>query len=277
MGDVMKVIKKTIPYLILGILSLFVIFPVLWMFVSSFKGLNEIYAPEIVWFPSEIKWKNYVDVLKETFIVRSFWNSLKISLPPVVVGVLTSAMAGFAFAKLNFAGKNILFTALFSTIVIPGIVTMIPSYLLFNAYGWLDTLLPLIIPGMCGSITIMFFLRQYISGLPTELMDAAIIDGLSYGGVFFRIYLPLSKPAIITQLILAFNGAYNDYMGPVLYINDEKNQTVQIVLNSFISEYAANWQYMLAGSVLALLPTLLIYIFAQKYFVEGIAHTGLKA
>ena len=120
-------------------------------------------------------------------------------------------------------------------------------------------------------------MRQYISGLPSDLQEAAIIDGLSYGGVFFRIYLPLAKPALLTQLILSFNGAYNDYMGPLLYIDTEENQTIQIVLNSFIAEYQANWQFMLAGSVLALLPTMILFIVAQKYFVEGIAFTGIKA
>lgn len=273
----MKIIKKIIPYLILSILGIFVFFPVLWVFVSSFKDLNEIYAPEMVWLPSVIRWQNYKEVLQETFLVRSFFNSMKVVIPPVFVGVLTSTMAGFAFAKMQFPGKNILFSCMFATVAVPGVVTMIPSYLLFNAYGWLDTILPLIIPGMCGSVMTMFFLRQYISGLPSELMEAAIIDGMSYGGVFVKIYLPLAKPAVITQLVLSFNGAYNDYMGPLLYINQEENQTIQIVLNSFIAEYSANWQYMLAGSMLALLPTLLIFIFGQKYLVEGIAFTGLKA
>ena len=165
---------------------------------------------------------------------------------------------------------------MFATLVVPAVVTMIPSYLLFNAYGWLGTLLPLIVPGMFGSVMTMFFLRQYISGLPSDLQEAAIIDGLSYGGVFFRIYLPLAKPALLTQLILSFNGAYNDYMGPLLYIDTEENQTIQIVLNSFIAEYQANWQFMLAGSVLALLPTMILFIVAQKYFVEGVAATGVK-
>ena len=272
----MKAIRKSISYILMIILCIFVFFPLLWILISSFKELNEIYAPEIVWFPKEIKWQNYIDVIKETFLVQSFLNSLKIVIPPVAIGTLTSAMAGFAFAKLDFPGKNLLFTLMFGTIAIPGIVTMIPSYLLFDSYGWLDTILPLIIPGMCGGVMTTFFLRQYISGLPTELKDAAIIDGLSYGGVFFKIYLPLAKPAVITQLILAFHGSYNDYMGPLLYINDESMQTIQIVLNSFIAEYAANWQFMLAGSVLALIPTIIIFLFCQRYLVEGIAHTGIK-
>lgn len=273
----MKGIKRIIPYFILSILALFVVFPILWMLLSSFKGMNEIYAPEIVWFPSKLEWKNYGDVLKETLLLKSFFNSLKVVIPPVFVGVFTSAMAGFAFAKLNFPGKKLLFPLMFGTIAVPGVVTMIPSYLLFNAYGWLDTLLPLIVPGMCGSVMTMFFLRQYISGLPNELMEAGIIDGMSYGGVFCKIYFPLAKPALITQLVLSFNGVYNDYMGPLLYINEEGKQTIQIVLNSFISEYTANWQYMLAGSVLALIPTVVMFVFAQRYLVEGIAYTGLKA
>lgn len=273
----MKTVKKITPYIILSVLAFFVALPILWVFISSFKDLSEIYAPEMVWLPGEIRWGNYLEVLQETFLVQSFFNSLKVVIPPVFVGVFTSAMAGFAFAKLQFPGKNILFTGMFATIAVPGVVTMIPSYLLYDAYGWLDTLLPLIIPGMCGSVMTAFFLRQYISGLPSELMEAAIIDGMSYGGVFLKIYLPLAKPALITQLILSFNGVYNDYMGPLLYINEESQQTIQIVLNSFVAEYTANWQYMLAGSVLALLPTLMIFIFAQRYLVEGIAFTGLKA
>ena len=272
----MKTIRKTIPYVVMVIFCTVMFFPLLWIFISSFKELSEIYAPDIVWFPKEIKWQNYADVLRETLLIPSFFNSLKVVLPPVLIGTLTSAMAGYAFAKLDFPGKNILFSVMFATIAIPGVVTMIPSYLLFDAYGWLDTILPLIVPGMCGGVMTTFFLRQYISGLPNELKDAAIIDGLSYGGVFFKVYLPLAKPALITQFILAFNGSYNDYMGPVLYINDEQKQTIQVVLNSFISEYAANWQFMLAGSVLALIPTVILFIFAQKYLVEGIAHTGIK-
>ena len=245
--------------------------------MSSFKGMEDLYAKELIWLPKKIHWENYTDVLGQTLLIRSFFNSLCIIVFPVFVGVLTSAMAGYAFAKLRFPGKKILFSALFVTISVPGVVTIIPSYLLFNTYGWLDTIFPLIIPGMCGSVLVVFFMRQFISGLPDELQEAAIIDGMSYGGVFFRIFLPLSKPALLTHIILSFNGAYNDYMGPLLYINTEENQTIQIVLNSFISEYTANWQFMLAGSVLALMPTVLIFAFAQKYFVEGIALTGMKA
>jgi len=273
----MKIAKKTIPYLILTVMAIFVAFPVVWVVISSFKDMSEIYAPDIVWVPEKLQWDNYINVLKYTELVRSFFNSMKVVLPPVFVGVFTSAMAGFAFAKLRFPGKNSVFTAMFSTIAIPGVVTMIPAYLLFDAYGWLDTLLPLIIPGMCGSVMTMFFLKQYFSGLPPDMMEAAVIDGMSYGGIFMKIYLPLAKPALITQLILSFNGAYNDYMGPLLYINQEKNQTIQIVLNSFVAEFSNNWESMLAGSVLALLPTVIIFIVAQKYLVQGIAFTGLKA
>ena len=273
----MKVIAKITQYILLALLAVFIFIPILWMLISSFKGTNEIYAKDMVWIPATLHFENYLNVLSETLLIRSFFNSLKIIVPPVFVGVLTSSMAGYAFAKLNFPGKKLLFPIMFATLVVPAVVTMIPSYLLFNAYGWLGTLLPLIVPGMFGSVMTMFFLRQYISGLPSDLQEAAIIDGLSYGGVFFRIYLPLAKPALLTQLILSFNGAYNDFMGPLLYIDTEENQTIQIVLNSFIAEYQANWQFMLAGSVLALLPTMILFIVAQKYFVEGIAFTGIKA
>lgn len=273
----MKRIINFIKYLLLILLGICILLPIVWMLISSFKDTGEIYAKDIIWLPQKIRWENYTEVLEGTYLVRSFLNSLMLTIPPVVIGVLTSAMGGYAFAKLNFPGKNLIFTLMFATLMIPAVVTMIPGYLLFNAYGWLDTLLPILIPGMCGSVTTMFFLRQYISGLPNELQEAALIDGMTHGGVFFKIYLPLAKPALLTQLILSFNGAYNDYMGPLLYINDEKWQTIQIVLNSFISEYQSSWQYMLAGSVLALLPTMILFLCAQKYFVEGIAFTGIKA
>ena len=272
----MKIAKKTIPYVILTVMAIFVAFPIIWVVISSFKDITEIYAKDMVWLPKEMQWNNYTEVLDKTFLVRSFFNSLKVALPPVIIGVFTSAMAGFAFSKLRFPGKNMLFAAMFSTIAIPGVVTMIPSYILFNEYGWLGTLMPLIIPGMCGSVMTMFFLRQFFSGLPSDMMEAAVIDGMSYGGIFMKIYLPLAKPALITQLLLSFNGAYNDYMGPLLYIDQERHQTIQQVLNSFVQEFAANWEYMLAGSVLALLPTTIIFIVAQKYLVQGIAFTGLK-
>lgn len=273
----MKIVCRILEYTFLFIVSAFILLPILWMLISSFKDTTEIYTKDIIWFPAKMKWNNYTEVLSETFLVRSFINVMKIIVLPVFCGVLSSAMAGYAFAKLRFPGKNVVFLLLFSTVAVPGVVTMIPSYLLFKAYGWLDTLLPLIVPGMCGGVMMMFFIRQYMTGLPNDLQEAAIIDGLSFGGVFFKIFLPLAKPAILAQLILDFNGAYNNYTGPLLYINKEEDQVIQIVLRSFVSEYGANWSYMLAGSVLALLPTMLLFVLAQKYFVEGIALTGMKS
>lgn len=273
----MKTVCRILEYAFLILVSSFILMPILWMLISSFKDTNEIYTKELVWIPEKIRWSNYSEVLSETYLLRSFLNVMKIIVLPVFCGVLSSAMAGYAFAKLRFPGKNIIFMLLFSTAMIPGVVTMIPSYLLFKAYGWLDTLLPLIVPGMCGGVMMMFFIRQYMAGIPTDLREAAIIDGMSFDGVFFRIFLPLAKPAVLAQLILDFNGAYNNYTGPLLYINREEDQVVQIVLRSFVSEYGANWSYMLAGSVLALLPTMLLFILAQKYFVEGIALTGMKS
>lgn len=273
----MKIVCRILQYTFLFIVSAFILLPVLWMLISSFKDTNEIYTKDLVWIPSVFKWSNYTDVLSETLLLKSFLNVMKIIVLPVLGGVFSSTMAGYAFAKLRFPGKNVIFILLFATVAVPGVVTMIPSYLLFKTYGWLGTLLPLIVPGMCGGVMMMFFIRQYMSGLPNDLQEAAIIDGLSYGGVFIRIFLPLAKPAILSQLILDFNSAYNNYTGPLLYINEEEDQVIQIVLRSFVSEYGANWSYMLAGSVLALLPTMLLFVVAQKYFVEGIALTGMKS
>lgn len=274
-------IGKVIAYFILVLFALIFIFPFLYALGVSFNN------PDVAafnWIPvNGIDIGAYYKFFTESAangipVWRAFLNTLLYIIPPIVVGVLCSALAAYAFARIEFKGKNIIFGLLLMTMVIPGIITMVPSFLLFqDFYHWDNTPLPLIIPGMFGSAMTMFFLYQYFRTLPKELEEAAQIDGMTKGGVFFKIILPLSFPAIITQVILSFNGCYNDYMGPLLYVNSVPSmKTIQLLVAGTQSAQGSPYPLMMAASIIALIPTLLLYIICQKYFVEGIAMTGMK-
>ncbi|MCF0107399.1 MAG: carbohydrate ABC transporter permease [Bacilli bacterium] len=272
-------IGKVIAYGILIFAACLFILPFLYALATSFTSKANIY--EFSWIPNPIDIGNYVQFFTEKNFFKAFFLTIAYVAPPILVGVFCSALAGYAFARINFKGKNIVFYIMLSTLVIPGIITMTPSYILFNnVYDWGGTPLPIIIPGMFGSAMTMFFLNQYFKTLPKELEEAATIDGMSRLGVFFKIIIPLSLPALITQTILSFNGAYNDYLGPLLYLGGhEELYTVQLLVAGMqTSGTGGGTQYtlMMAASIVALLPMLILYIFCQKYFVEGIAMTGIK-
>ena len=190
--------------------------------------------------------------------------------------MISSSVSAYAFAKLKFKGKNLMFALLLFTMMLPGIVMLIPSYILFDALYLTDTYFPLMAPAMFGSAACVFFLRQFFSGIPDEVIDAAKLDGLSYPGIYWKIMLPLSLPAVFAQAILGFVAGYNDYLAPLIYLTSPEKYTLQIALQFFSGSTLKDLPTVMAGAVLALLPTTLIYVFAQKYFVEGIAITGLK-
>ncbi len=253
--------------------------PFLYAVFLSFKTGRDVYLPKL--FPTEFVLDNYGYVLTntETNLLGSFFNSIWYSILPCTVGVLTSAMAAYALSRLHFKGRDKIFGILFATMCIPGVITLVPSYIMFaRVYGWTDSPLPLIIPGMCGSVGVIFFLRQSLLALPRELDEAGIIDGLSKGGVFFRIILPISWPAILAQFLLAFNGGYNDFMGPLLYVGASKKwYTIQLTIYSMYSSNVRQIEQVMAACVLALLPSVLLFSFAQKYFMgSGISVEGLK-
>ncbi len=275
-------IGKFFAYLTLLLTSLFFIFPFLYALGVSF---NDPTSASFEWLlPREtIDIGSYYKFFVESEangipVWRAFLNTILYVSPPILVGVFCSALAAYSFARINFKGKNIVFYGLLTTMVIPGIVTMVPSFLLFqDFYKWDNTPLPLIVPGMFGSAMTMLFLYQYFRTLPKELEEAAQIDGMSRFGIFFKIILPLSFPAIITQIILSFNGAYNDYMGPLLYVNSVPSmKTMQLLIVSTQTSMGSPYPLMMAASIIGLIPTLLLYIFAQKYFVEGVTMTGIK-
>lgn len=270
-------IGKIVAYGFLIFTGILYLVPFLFALSTSFTKPANIYG-EFHWIPQPIDVGNYVKFFSEHNILNAFKNTILFISPPILVGVLASALAAYAFARIDFKGKNVVFYGLLATIVIPGVITMVPSYVLFaKYYHWAGTPLPIIIPGMFGSAMTMFFLNQFFKTLPKELEEAAEIDGMSKFGIFLKIILPLSIPAFITQIILSFNGCYNDYLGPLMYLGaTPKLFTVQLVVQSVQTTQVHPYTLMMAAAITALIPTLVLYIFCQKYFVEGIAMTGLK-
>jgi multiple sugar transport system permease protein len=271
-----KVLVAAGAYIVLGLVALLIILPFVQMILASLKPETEILKPN--WIPKKWAFDNYAYVFRETPMMQAFGNTFLYILPPVIVGTFMSALCAYGFARLNFPGKKIIFSIMMLTLVIPGIIILIPAYVLFaNFYHWVGTPLPIIVPGLFGSTVQMFFFLQYMRMLPRDVEEASRIDGLNYGGIFLRIVLPLSIPAVITQLILSFNGLYNDYLVPLLYLgSNEKIFTVQLAINYLNRPWVRETEKLLAACVIALAPTVVIFIAAQKYFVEGIAITGMK-
>ena len=278
-----NIAKKVVMYIILVLFALWILVPFYIVIVTSFKTWDEANNADFTWWPTMgFSFEGYVQVFEKpianayTAIMTGFLNTLWIIIPPTLLGLFTSALAAYAFAKLRFRGKNILFGILLATMMIPGMVTLVPAFTIYDIIGWRGTPLPLMIPGMFGAAACVFYLRQFFTGIPTETLEAAKLDGLGYVGIFFWIMVPLSKPALIAQGVLGFVGGYNDYFGPLLYLTSPPLQTLQIALTTFVNQYNANWPSIMAGTLIALLPTVIIYIVAQKYFIEGIASSGLK-
>ncbi len=271
-------IVDVITVILLSLGAITMIFPLIYMVATSFMTKNQILSGTLSIIPDPILLGKYSEVLSKGEFIRGVINTLTVELPVLLIGGFTSSLAAFAFAKLQFRGKNALFLALLATIMIPFAVVMIPQYVLFTKLGWTKSLLPLIIPGCFGNVSMIFFLRQNLLSIPSDLMDAAKLDGCSYFGCYYRVFLPLMKGALGTQLMLWFMGIWNDYLAPTIFLRNEKLWTLQVVIRSFNSYYAIQSDYALimAASVIAMLPTLILFFLFQRTIVESIAISGIK-
>lgn len=268
----------TIVVILLLIGAVVMVFPLIYMLLSSFMTKNQILSAEFSIIPDPWKFDKYPEVLQKPEFLRGLRNTLLVALPVLVVGGFTSSLAAFSFSKLKFKGKEGIFLAMLATMMIPFAVVMIPQYVLFTKLGWTNSLLPLIIPGLFGNVSMIFFLRQNLTSVPDALVEAAKIDGCSYFRMYYSVFLPLMKGALMTQIILWFMGIWNDYLAPTVFIVDEDWYTLQMVIRSFNSYYAVNSDYplIMAASVLAMLPTLLLFFFFQRYIIKSLAITGIK-
>ncbi|GAA0137840.1 carbohydrate ABC transporter permease [Paenibacillus sp. YSY-4.3] len=271
-------LTNTIIFIILAIGAVFMIAPLLWMLSTSIKQKLDVFALPPVWIPSNPQWGKYLEIWEAGPLLSGIQNSVIIAVSVTVVGTFTSSLAAFSFAKLRFPGKNQIFLMLLSAMMIPYPAVMIPQFMMFSKIGWIDTLLPLIVPGLFGNIIMIFFLRQYLISVPNEVIEAAKIDGSSYFRLFSAITFPLIKPAVAAQLILWFMGIWNDYLAPIIYLNSPEKMTLQLVIANFNATYAIQTDYplIMAASVIALLPVLIIFLVFQKQIIESVAISGVK-
>ena len=270
-------IRNIFIYIFLTLASIACILPLLWMVSTSLKSGNVIFDVPPRWLPDGFHWENYIKAVTDIDFFRYFLNTSFITIFRVLAEVFVSAFVAFGFAKFDFPGKNFFFLLLLSTIMIPGEVTLIPVFRMFTNLGWVNTFLPLIIPAFFGGQAVyIFLLRQFFMSQPNELMEAAVIDGATKFQIFYKIYNPISKPALITIAIFSFQGAWNDLLGPLIYLNDSKKFTLQLGLAMFNGALKVEWGALMAASILVLLPVIILFFTCQKYFVEGISFTGTK-
>lgn len=269
-------ITSVISHMILIIGAFIMIVPFIWMLSTSFKapGNTFVYPPE--WIPRPFVWQNYVEMWQALPFSQFFLNSVKISTLSTIGQLLTCSMGAFAFSILKFKGRDLLFLLLIATLMIPYQVTLIPTFILFSKIGWVGTHLPLWVPAFWGGAFGTFLLRQFYLTIPIDLAESARIDGANIFQIFTHIYLPLSKPAMATLGIFTFMWSWNDLLNPLIYVSELKQLTLTVGLSFFQNQYGGKWTLMMAGAVVSILPILLIFFFAQKYFIQGIAMTGIK-
>lgn len=286
----MRLSRRVLNYTFLTLIAFLMSFPFIWMISTTFKSSGAIFtlpptlAPDLLFKPG--MFDSYVTLFEEHNFARYTFNSFYVSTMASIGQLITSSLAGFAFARMEFKGRNVLFGILIATAIVPGEVTIIPEFLLairvfdpiLEVFGgqWTDSYNPLIVPSFFVGTTGTFLLREFFRTIPRELEEAAVVDGATVFQIYARIYLPLSVPAMTTLFLLAFIANWNSLLRAVIYIKSPEARTLPLGLTEFQDQYSTDWNLLLAGSVVTILPLVIVYIFMQRYIVEGIATTGLK-
>jgi multiple sugar transport system permease protein len=270
-----KTLLKIAGHILLLLLVLFMLIPFLWMVATSFMDDLEVYQfpPKLI--PSKLRWDNYAEALTLLPFGRFFLNSIIMSVCIVIGQLLVCSMAAYSFSRLRFRGRDKVFGIYLSTMMIPTIVTMIPLYLIINAFHWLNTYWALIVP-FVNSVWGIFLLRQFFLTLPRDLEDAARIDGASSWLIFWKIILPLSKPALATLAIFSFMASWKEFLWPLIVTNSMEMRPVEVGIAMFHHAHLAQWTYQMAAAVVVMLPIIIVFFFTQRYFIKGIALTGIK-
>ena len=270
-----QILGKTVLYAVLIFLALFTLIPFVWMLSSSLKLDREVFSYPMKWLPETFHWENYVKIWEKVPMLTFFKNTAFIALMVTFIQSLTSSFAAYAFAKLRFKGRDVLFICYIATIAVPWQAYMLPQFIMMRSVGLYDTPWAIIVLQSFSAFGV-FLMRQFYQSIPDELCEAARIDGLSEYGIWLRIMLPLSKAAIATLVIFTFVGTWNDYMGPMIYLTRQENLTIQVGLRRFIQENSSDYHLIMATSVVSLIPVSVVFLCLQKYFIEGIATSGLK-
>jgi ABC-type glycerol-3-phosphate transport system permease component len=269
---------RALIHLVLAGGSLIMLTPFFWLISSSLKAPHQIYVFPPQWIPDPIYWSNYREVFEKVTVGRYALNTMIITVLASTGVVLSSSLAAYSFARLRFKGRDLVFSAIFATVMLPFAATMIPVYIMFTKLGWVGTFAPLIVPAWFGGPITIFLLRQFFRSIPMELEDAARIDGASRPVIFFRVMLPLARPALTVVTVLALLHNWNDFLAPLIYLQKRDMYTLALGLNALrYLEGGLDWtHYVMVMATLMVLPVLVIYFLAQRAFVEGIVLTGLK-
>jgi multiple sugar transport system permease protein len=266
-----------LKYGALVLFSCFFILPWVWMISTSLKNPQELVVWPPIWIPHPIRWDNYISAFRQASFATYVVNTLIVAVPSVAGAVLSNSLVAYGFARVRWPGRDAVFAIVLATLILPGFVTFIPLYIIFRRLDWINTYLPLVIPAWLASPFYIFLLRQFFMGLPVELSDAARVDGASDLGIFWRIILPLAKPAIAVVALFQFIGSWNDYFGPLIYLSDKSRYTISIGIANMQTTYGfMNFAWIMAATVMSVLPIVVLFFFAQRTFIEGIALTGLK-
>jgi multiple sugar transport system permease protein len=266
---------KAPAYAALAVAAVVLLLPFAWMIVSSLKTNNDVFSVPVRWIPDPFRWSNYADIWRKSDMVTWLTNTLILSLAVTVLQVFTGSFAAYGFSRIRFRGRDLLFLVYVGTIAVPWQAYMIPQFIMMSKLQLNDTRWSVIALQAFGAFGV-FLMKQFYETIPEELSEAARIDGLSEYGIYRRIMLPLSVPAIASLALLTFVTTWNDYLGPLIYLRSPDLWTIQLGLKSFVGQYDAEYALIMTGSVLSVLPIAIIFLLGQRYFVEGIATSGLK-
>lgn len=272
-----KRLNKLVVYVLLLAGSVLCLLPLFWMIRSSLMTNVEIFMVPIHWLPEKFQWQNYKAVFTTLPFLKYYANSLKLVLFVVSGAVITSSLCAYGLSRVNWRGRNVVFACIMGSMMLPAAVTIIPTFLMFRKVGLTNSLVPLIIPAwLGGGAFYIFLLRQFFLSIPRDMDEAAYIDGATHLQIYGRIILPLTKPALVVVGMFAFMNTWNDFLGPLIYLNSDDKYTVALGLQLFIGSYRAEWQLMMAAACLVVIPAILVFMLGQRYLIEGITMTGVK-
>jgi len=272
-----RLVGDLLKYGLLFFFAGFFILPWVWMISTSLKNPEELAVYPIIWIPDPVRWDNYLEAFRRAEFSRFFVNTALVAFPSVLGAVISNALVAYGFARVRWPGRDLVFSLVLATLILPGFVTFIPLYLIFKNLNWINTYLPLVVPTFFANPFFVFLLRQFFMTLPEELADAARVDGASEFRIFSQIILPLSRPALAVVALFQFIGSWNDYFGPLIYINDKALYTISLGIANMRASYGfSNFAWIMAATCMSVLPIIVLFFFAQRTFIEGIALTGLK-
>jgi multiple sugar transport system permease protein len=271
-----RILARVLLVVVLLLLAIMFVIPFYWLLSTSVKPMDELFVFPPIWIPKQFAWSNFSNAVNFFPFAQYFFNTLIICVATVAGTLISNSLIAYGLSRIQWPGRNILFILLLGTLLLPSQVTLIPLFIMFAHIGWVDTYLPLIVPAFFGNAFFMFLLRQFFMTIPQELGDAVRVDGGSEWTIFTRIILPLSVPALATVALFTFINSWNDFLGPLIYLQTPSKYTLSIGLSTFLGQYGSQWSWLMAASALVFIPIVVLFFFTQRTFIQGITLTGSK-